>query len=252
MKSMQQTCLLFPSEGVHSFPPNAMDSTSRGGSPGRDASATIEPAGLANESVLRSGSFTSSLYRSTSPKSRGGENASHLAFRGRSSWITGDSLGAVTSRPLLAEDTSPGGVVRGVSRSVRLTQETDNSDTASRMNASPPLCVSVAGSICQATDTVRPPCASRSARNPSKKGAEPGASPCRRRKRFTSARISRASQGLGGERAASSAFSSAAHCPLAKSAWNAALFAFADATAFADGPTSGAASGSASRDDIAP
>ena len=62
-KSMQHTCLLFPSEGVQSFPPNAMDSTSRGGSVGRDASGTISPAGLACDNVLRSGSFNSSLYR---------------------------------------------------------------------------------------------------------------------------------------------------------------------------------------------
>ena len=112
-KSMQHTCLLFPSEGVQSLPPNAIDSTSRGGSAGRDASATISPAGLACDSVLRSGSFKSSLYRSTSPRSRGGENASHLARRGRSS---------------PSEETE-----RGVSRSSRRLQETDKSATASRI-----------------------------------------------------------------------------------------------------------------------
>ena len=92
--------------------------------------------------------------------------------------------------------------------------------TASLIQISPPDCVKTAGDNTQATHSVPPLCASRNARRPSKKGAEPRPFPCPVTNFFTATSID-----LGFDDPFLSRRSpSVCHWDWARSAWNRELW----------------------------
>ena len=159
-KSMQHTCLPFPARACSRRCPRTRGGfrPSRGGSAGRDASATISPAGC---------------WRATASC---GPAVSRAACTGRR--LPGRAAAKTPATWRAEADLHPRKRRREASPGPR-GGCSDGQELVTTPIAHPlrrrRLCVSVAGSTRHATETVRPPCASRSARNPSRKGAEPGA-----------------------------------------------------------------------------